>query len=418
MLPKKCDVAIIGGGIIGVTTAMECAERGLSVVLVEKGRIAGEQSSRNWGWVRKTGRDPREVPLILEARKAWAGMNERIGEKTGFRICGIAFAAENEKKFAEYEKWLQSVSQYDIGAKLISGKDIASLIPHLEKPVAGALYTQDDARAEPSLAVPAMAKYLRGLGVSIIENCAARSFETSAGRISSLITEYGEIHCQAIVLAGGFWARRFLGNHHVNFPQLGVTNSVMRTKPFDGPSISLWNKDFAWRKRLDGGYTLAHGSVHVGDLTPDYFRQFFSFVHHTFSNDEAVRLRIGKRFIEEAKLARHWQPDAISPFEQVRVLDPVPFPHILRKAHRKMSEFAPIFAKAEIAESWAGMIDVTPDAVPVIDEVPGFPGLILSAGYSGHGFGIGPGAGKLTADLLMKTAPIVDPEPFRFSRFK
>lgn len=78
MLPKKCDVAIIGGGIIGVTTAMECAERGLSVVLVEKGRIAGEQSSRNWGWVRKTGRDPREVPLILEARKAWAGMNERI----------------------------------------------------------------------------------------------------------------------------------------------------------------------------------------------------------------------------------------------------------------------------------------------------------------------------------------------------
>ena len=155
----------------------------------------------------------------------------------------------------------------------------------------------------------------------------------------------------------------------------------------------------------------------MGDLTPDYFRQFFSFVHHTFSNDEQVRLRIGKRFIQEARLARHWKADAQSPFEQIRIMDPKPFPKILKAAHRKMAEYAPIFQQAEIAETWAGMIDVTPDAVPVIDEVPGISGLILSAGYSGHGFGIGPGAGKLTADLVMKKAPVVDPKPFAFNRF-
>ena len=71
------DVCVIGGGIIGVSTALELAERGLSVAVVEKGVIAGEQSSRNWGWCRQMGRDPREVPLVLEALRLWRGMNER-----------------------------------------------------------------------------------------------------------------------------------------------------------------------------------------------------------------------------------------------------------------------------------------------------------------------------------------------------
>jgi glycine/D-amino acid oxidase-like deaminating enzyme len=71
----------------------------------------------------------------------------------------------------------------------------------------------------------------------------------------------------------------------------------------------------------------------------------------------------------------------------------------------------------QVAESWGGLIDVTPDAVPVIGEVPAIPGFFLATGFSGHGFGIGPGAGKLTADLVAGDTPVVDPAPFRFSRF-
>ena len=70
-----------------------------------------------------------------------------------------------------------------------------------------------------------------------------------------------------------------------------------------------------------------------------------------------------------------------------------------------------------MAQQWAGMIDVTPDAVPVISAVDSLPGFFIATGFSGHGFGIGPGAGRLVADLVTGSDPIVDPTPFRLTRF-
>ena len=83
--PERASVVVIGGGIIGACTALELAERGIDVVLCEKGEVGAEQSSRNWGWCRQMGRDPREIPLAIEALRLWRGMNERVGAETGFR---------------------------------------------------------------------------------------------------------------------------------------------------------------------------------------------------------------------------------------------------------------------------------------------------------------------------------------------
>src|SRR6266545_2254030 len=94
VLPASADVVIIGGGIIGTSTALFLAQRGVSAVLVEKGHIAGEQSSRNWGWCRKMVRDPRELPLIIEGMRLWERMNQTVEAETGFRNCGIMYLAE------------------------------------------------------------------------------------------------------------------------------------------------------------------------------------------------------------------------------------------------------------------------------------------------------------------------------------
>jgi glycine/D-amino acid oxidase-like deaminating enzyme len=99
------------------------------------------------------------------------------------------------------------------------------------------------------------------------------------------------------------------------------------------------------------------------------------------------------------------------------VLDPEPKQGILKEARTVLAKMFPVFAGMQVAESWAGLMDVTPDAVPVIDQVSHMPGFFVATGFSGHGFGIGPGAGRLMADLVAGDRPVVDPTPFRLARF-
>ena len=418
-LPKKTTVAVIGGGIIGVATALELAERGVSVVLLEKGIIAGEQSSRNWGWCRQMGRDARELPLILESLKLWRGMNERVGAETGYRQSGIIYLAETEAELAVKEKWYaENAKAYGLATRLVSGSEADRLQPGATRRWKGGLYTAEDGRAEPFLAVPAMARHARKLGVKILQNCAVRGVESSGGRIASVVTEKGAIACEQVVLAGGAWSRRFLHNLGIAFPQLSVVNSVMRTETLaTGLETTCSGGKFAFRKRLDGGYTVTHRHTSVADILPDSFRLFFPFLPALMLDWRGLRLRLGKRFIDEARLARRWRLDEPSPFEAVRMLDPEPVAAVLDEAAASLKAYYPAFADMRIAERWAGVIDVTPDVVPVMSALPGVDGLYLASGFSGHGFGLGPGAGKLMAQLVVGEAPCVDPAPFRYGRY-
>jgi glycine/D-amino acid oxidase-like deaminating enzyme len=418
-LPASCDVVVIGAGIVGISTALELAERGLSVVVLEKGEVAAEQSSRNWGWCRQMGRDPREIPLILESLKIWRGMNERVGAETGFRQCGIAYVASSESELNKYDQWQKNnAALHGIDSRLLDSKQVAELLPGCTQSWTGALYTPSDCRAEPFIAVPAMARALQKLGGKVFTQCAVRGLETAAGSVSSVVTERGVIACKRVVLAGGFWSRRFLHNLGIAFPQLGVLGSVMRTSALDsGFTTSFSAGKFTARKRLDGGFTVTHNHVSVADIVPDSFRLFFDFLPVYKLDWRGLRLRIGKRFIDEAQLARRWSFDQISPFERVRILDPDPAQWILDEATAEIKKTFPVFAQVKIEEQWGGIIDATPDAVPVIGPLARIPGLFLASGFSGHGFGLGPGAGKLMAQLVVGEPTCVDPKPFRFERF-
>ena len=418
-LPKKTTVAVIGGGIIGVATALELAERGIPVVLLEKGIVAGEQSSRNWGWCRQMGRDPREIPLVLESLKLWRGMNERVGAETGFRQSGIVYLLETETELAAKEKWYaENAKAFGLDTRLVSGAEADRLQPESTRTWKGALYTSADGRAEPFLAAPAMARHAQKLGVKIFQNCAVRGVETTAGKISSVVTEKGTIACEQVVLAGGAWSRRFLHNLEIEFPQLTVIGSVMRTAPLDtGLEKSCSGGKFAFRKRLDGGYTVTHRHLSMADILPDSFRLFFQFLPALKLDWSGIRLRLGKRFMDEARLKRRWKLDERSPFEEVRILDPEPVHSILDEAAASLRDYYPSFQSMQIAERWAGVIDATPDVVPVISALPKVAGLYLASGFSGHGFGPGPGAGKLMAQMIVGEQTCVDPTPFRYSRF-
>jgi glycine/D-amino acid oxidase-like deaminating enzyme len=128
-LPAKADVVVIGGGIVGASIALFLAERGVSVVLCEKGEIAGEQSSRNWGWCRKAGRDHAEIPLAIESLRLWEGMNARTNAETGFRQTGIVYLCDTSKEAAQREGWLAQARFYQIDSRLIGADEIDRLLP-------------------------------------------------------------------------------------------------------------------------------------------------------------------------------------------------------------------------------------------------------------------------------------------------
>ncbi len=417
-LPKRASVVVIGGGIAGTSTALELAERGVDVVLCEKGEVGAEQSSRNWGWCRQMGRDPREIPLIIESLKLWRGMNERVEAETGFRQCGILYLSKDEGDIASKIQWLEEHARpYQLDSRLISGEEADRLMPGASVKWKASLYTKTDGRAEPVKASPAIAEAARRRGARVFTRCAVRGVETSAGRVSGVVTEKGPIACDSVVLAGGAWSRRFCGNLGIPLKQLTVVGSVQRTEPIETPLESSAAGDkFAIRKRFDGGYTIAHRHLSVADIVPDSFRLFGAFLPALLLDWSGIKLRVGRRFLDEARLKRRWKLDEVSPFEQVRVLDPEPIGWILDEALESLRSIYPVFQKARIAERWGGLIDATPDAVPVISPVEALPGFYLATGFSGHGFGLGPGAGRLMADLVTGKRPIVDPAPFRYSR--
>ncbi len=417
-LPAAVDVVVVGGGIIGAATALELAERGVRVALCEKGGIAAEQSSRNWGWVRISRRDPREVPLMAESLRLWRGMDARLGRATGYVRSGIVFACADEAGLAEAEGWARALDAYQIGHRMLSPAGFAEVAPGSRLAVRGALQTFDDGRAEPQKAAPAIAERARERGARVLTGCAVRGIETAGGAVAGVVTERGPIACPAVVLAGGAWSGLFAGRCGIDLPQLKVTNTVMRTAPLDGgPEPTISAGEFSLRKRADGGYTVASWDRNLVDIVPASFRYARAFLPALKTEWRMLRFRLGSAFLDEMRTPRTWALDAASPFERVRILDPEPTRGESERVLGIVRRNLPAFEKARIAQVWAGCIDVTPDAVPVISPVAALPGFFIATGFSGHGFGIGPAAGRLMADLVTGAPPLVDPAPFRLGRF-
>jgi len=418
VLPAATAVAIIGGGIIGVSAAFFLASRGIPVALCEKGHIACEQSSRNWGWCRQAGRDEREMPLITLSLKLWRDMNRLTESETGFRNCGVLYVGDSEEDERGFDAWLTMAKPYDIGTRIVRGEEMAMLMPGASRAHRCGLYVPTDGCAEPQKAAPAIARAAQRKGAVILAHCAARGIERSAGRVTGVITERGRIACDAVILAGGAWTSLFCASLGIRLPQLKVLASVLRTAPVSGgPEACGYLPDLGYRKRLDGGYTIARGSGHIVPLVPDSLRYFREFSPTLAKQAGGFMPRFNAQSMLEWREPRRWPLDRPSPFERTRVLDPEPNLAMNREALAAMMRLYPAFRGVPVIQQWGGYIDVTPDVVPYIGGVGDLPGLTVATGFSGHGFGIGPAAGQLAAELATRETPSVDPSAFRISRF-
>ncbi len=419
-LPAGCDVVVVGGGIAGVMTAWHLAGQGQRVVLCEKGRIAAEQSSRNWGWVRQQGRDPAELPIMVESLALWRQLAADLGDGLGFRQTGVTYLARTLKAQAEYAAWMRHAAANGVDTRLLSKAEVDAMFPGNAGAWVGGMTTPSDARAEPATAVPVLAQDAVRRGAVIVENCAVRGLDLAAGRVAGVITEQGRIACDQVVVAGGAWSSLFVRRFGVDIPQLSVQESVGVTGPVaDFHSGAASDDRIALRRRADGAYTVTPGAERDFYLGPDAFRHLRRFAGIAFSTLRATRFHAGapRGYPDAWSTPRTWDLDRASPFEAMRVLDPAASPPIMAHVQRDFAATFPRQGRPEWANTWAGMIDSMPDLVPVVDRVAAVPGLILATGLSGHGFGLGPGLGRVVADLVTGRAVGHDLTAFRLARF-
>ncbi|MCA8928305.1 MAG: FAD-binding oxidoreductase [Alphaproteobacteria bacterium] len=423
--PEAVDVVVIGAGVAGTATAYFLAEAGVRVLLCEKGRVAGEQSSRNWGWVRQQGRDWAELPIMMESNRIWRGLAERTGEADlVFTESGCLRLTDDPKVAAGYEAWRELSVQHQLETRLLSADEVARAYPAIAPPagkrwLAGML-TPSDGRAEPFVAIPALARAAERAGAAVIEQCAVRTLERSGGRIAGVVTELGPVRAERVVLAGGAWSTHFAHNEGLALPQLAVRSTVARTEPAPevyGPNLST--PGLTLRRRADGGYTITSGDLAEHFVGPNSVRWFFKYQPLLKKSARDVKLipAAPRGYPGAWGTPRRWQGTEVTPFERARVLNPDPSPVVVRRIGERLAGRFPDLAGTRLAEAWAGMIDVTPDAVPYIAEDHRLPGLFVATGLSGHGFGIGPGVGRVLADLVQGRPSGHDLTRFRTARF-
>jgi glycine/D-amino acid oxidase-like deaminating enzyme len=220
------------------------------------------------------------------------------------------------------------------------------------------------------------------------------------------------------VLAGGAWASSFCRQVGIRFPQASIRSSILAVSPGakDLPD-ALHTASISLTRRSDDGYTLAISGRGRVDVTPQQLRFAPQFLPMFLKRWRSL-LPGGFEGIRSGhETLKRWKLDEPTPMEHMRILDPSPDPAAVKLTHSRAIELIPELRKTKITAAWAGYIDSTPDGVPGIGELEKVPGLILAAGFSGHGFGIGPGAGHLIADLVTGAEPIFDPKPYRPDRF-
>jgi glycine/D-amino acid oxidase-like deaminating enzyme len=418
-LPASADCVVIGGGIVGVCAAYWLARAGQRVVLLEKGRVGAEQSSRNWGWCRQQNRDARELPLSTKSLALWEEMAADIGDDLGFSRCGLLYLSNDDKELDTWAAWGKFARGEGVVTHMLNAAEAAERGAATGKPWKGGVWSSTDGTADPSRAAPAIAKGVLKHGGMIVQNCAARGIEQQAGAICGVITERGVIRTRQVVLAGGAWAASFLHQLGIVFPQAAIRSSIMSVAPgAKGLPAALHTAGASVTRRGDGGYTLAISGFGKVDPTPGmihgakHFVPMFAKRWRFLSPGGTQAWRAG------FETRTRWAMDKPTPMEAVRILDPRPSRRILDLTLARARALLPELQNVPVQAEWAGYIDSTPDGVPAIDVNVGPQGLLLAAGFSGHGFGIGPGAGHLVADLVLGRTPITEAAQYRLSRFE
>jgi glycine/D-amino acid oxidase-like deaminating enzyme len=417
-IERDADVVVVGAGIVGCSTAYHLACRGVRVVVVERGSVCGEQSRKNWGFVRQQGRDPHEVPLMMESSRIWRGLEQELGADIEWVQGGNLALAANPARMALFEEWLGVARQFGLDTRLLGPRDLNEVVPGLGGEWAGGMHTPSDGHADPGKATDALARAAATHGASIHLGCAVEGVGTHNGAVSTVTTERGEIRTSWVVCAAGAWSSRLARTMGVSLPQRWVRGSVARTTK--APAVTacaVWGPGVAFRQRKDGSFNIAAGGALDHDVTLDSLRQIRFFLPNFWKNKALFRFHIGRPLVRSLLGLLPGSMARRHPLIWDRAIEPQANPVKVGRGLAELHRVLPALPKLTAAETWAGYIDATPDLTPVLGSVPGVRNFVLATGFSGHGFAMGPIAGRLVSELIVDGKTSLDISAFRFTRF-
>ncbi len=374
MVQRGFDVAIVGGGVSGTAAAYELAKAGSRVILLERGELASMASGWTLAGVRQSGRHPAELPLAQHAVRRWEGLAEELGVDVEYRQGGNLRLARTEEEVPIIQSLVDD--QRGAGLDLTFLPDNAAVrevAPALAESIVAASWCPTDGHANPTKTVRAFATTAERHGAAIRTRTNVKGVAVESRRVRGVRTAEGMISADTVILAAGVYTDRLLASLSVDLPLTIRHVSVVQSVPLPpllGPVLGTAKAEFAGRQQADGRLRFTGGG-------------------QPWSSDEAV------------SFANSIQPLAGS---------------VASMLERGIA-IIPALANAPIARVWGGLIDMTPDALPVIDRSADIDGLIVAAGFSGHGFCLGPTTGHVLCELATRGASSLPLEPFRLGRF-
>ncbi|MWA22751.1 NAD(P)/FAD-dependent oxidoreductase, partial [Burkholderia pseudomallei] len=395
--PAQADVVIAGAGIMGCAAAYYLGLRGIKAAVFDKSRIAGQQSTRAWGFVRQQGREAAEVPLMMAGMRLWEGLERELGADLEWRQGGCLYLADNDDDWASFRQWTDVARAHGLDTRTLARAEIDAHVSGLAAPALGGLYTASDGQAEPRRVAAAFAARAIEAGARFFEGCGVTAIDTSGGAVAGVVTERGVVKARRVICAAGATSFRLLDGVGIRLPQQAVRGTCMRTNPLPAVSAStIWGHGLGIRQRANGAINLADDMQVDVDVTLGHLRGLSLFLPELWARREKFRFHLNGAAWRDLKARAAGGAAVLEP----RDPNPQPNPAHAPRALAKLKAVFPALRDARIVEAWAGLIDVLPDGIPVIDAPRAPDGLAIATGFCGHGFAMGPIVGSLLAEWV------------------
>jgi glycine/D-amino acid oxidase-like deaminating enzyme len=419
------DVVIVGGGLIGLLTACELAERGARVLVLEKDDIGFEQSARSVAAVNLPGGAPnsRSDQILRTSSEEWSTFEERWGCVIDLNSQGwhIVVADEADQNWLAIDRatWNETAGYPE--SELLDADAARERFPQFEGPLLG-LEVRHGGHVDAVMVMTGLRTVASRLGVDIRIGVLTTGFDCSGQTVTAVRTRHGSIPCGVVIVAGGVWSPDLCDRLGFHIPMQRVRAPAAETGPLPPHTIPgfLRASTFGARQNRNGTVRITGGyrySAMLHDLSLRDFRDLRVWGTALWQNRKDVSFRLNPRMLG-AELACAWAGVREGETLVPQGLNPSSSPRDRRRQLDGLGQLVPAVRGARILRAFAGIIDLIPDLQPVIGAIPGTDNGYVSTGFSGHGYMYGPGACQALARLVIENDPGTDLDPYQPERLE